>query len=371
MTADGYRVVYRLNDGSLEVWDLKNGRRLCNPYCKRNILLLAVNPAGSRAASAFSDGSLMVWDMESGRTIATLDPYPDDAIGWLAITSDGLQVISSLKDGRLKIWDLESGQVLYTFTGHTEGIGVVAVTPDGRRAVSVSIQNIGECEEIGFRHSWHNWFKDGTLKVWNLKSGRELVSHSYHSYFSYLSAISSVAVTPDGRKAVSGFGDGTLMVLDLESGRRLHTPTRHSKWISVLAVTPDGRQVVSGSLDGSLKVWDLDSGTIIAEFFSDRSITACSCNNPDGSIIVGDSGGRIFMLLLEGISTNYPVITAMELDDGLMRMTCCYCHQQSDQQRADLRSEVICPLCGGMMQVNSVILDRNIVHFRSSTIEYR
>jgi WD40 repeat protein len=140
--------------------------------------LLAVNPAGSRAASAFSDGSLMVWDMESGRTIATLDPYPDDTIGWLAITSEGLQVISSLMDGRLKIWDLESGQVLYTFTGHTEGIGVVVVTPDGRRAISVSIQNICACDKWGDNHSWHGWFKDGTLKIWDLESGRELVSHS-------------------------------------------------------------------------------------------------------------------------------------------------------------------------------------------------
>lgn len=368
MTSDGHRVVYRLNDGSLEVWDLKNGRRLCTHYDKRDTLLLAVTPDGCRAASAFSDGSLTVWDMESGRTLATLDTCLDDAIGWLAITSDGLQVISSLRDGRLKIWDLERGQVIYTFTGHTEGVSVVAVTPDGRRAVSVSINNTGDREEI-FKHSWHSWFKDGTLKVWDLESGRELVSYSYHSYFSYLSAISSVAVTPDGRKAISGFGDGTLMVLDLESGRRLRTSTRHSKWISVLAVTQDGRQVVSGSLDGCLKVWDLDSGTIIAEFYGDRSITACSCNNLYGSIIVGDSGGRVYMLWLEGILSDYPVITAMERDGGLMQLKCFSCQQWSDLQRDDVRGEVICPLCGRKMQVNSMILDRNFAHFRSSTIE--
>ena len=69
-----------------------------------------------------------------------------------------------------------------------------------------------------------------------------------------------VAVTPDGRRAVSASDDKTLKVWDLESGRELRTLDGHSADVTGVAVTPDGRRAVSASWDKTLKVWDLESG---------------------------------------------------------------------------------------------------------------
>ena len=69
-----------------------------------------------------------------------------------------------------------------------------------------------------------------------------------------------MAVTPDGRRAVSASDDKTLKVWDLESGRELRTLEGHSAWVNGVAVTPDGRRAVSASGDKTLKVWDLESG---------------------------------------------------------------------------------------------------------------
>ena len=41
-------------------------------------------------------------------------------------------------DNTLKVWDLESGRELRTLEGHSDCVNGVAVTPDGRRAVSAS-----------------------------------------------------------------------------------------------------------------------------------------------------------------------------------------------------------------------------------------
>lgn len=66
----------------------------------------------------------------------------------------------------------------------------------------------------------------------------------------------SVAVTPDGRYALSGSEDRTVRWWDLDSGRCLRALTGHGPVLSV-AVTPDGCHAVSGSDDGTVMLWEM------------------------------------------------------------------------------------------------------------------
>jgi hypothetical protein len=69
--------------------------------------------------------------------------------------------------------------------------------------------------------------------------------------------VNAVAVTPDGRYAVSGSYDCTLKVWDIQTGNCLRDLKGHGNYVNAVAVTPDGRYAVSGSSDNTLKVWDL------------------------------------------------------------------------------------------------------------------
>ena len=71
--------------------------------------------------------------------------------------------------------------------------------------------------------------------------------------------VTGVAVTPDGKRAVSASWDETLKVWDLETGRALRTLEGHSDFVTGVAVTPDGKRAVSASEDETLKVWGLDT----------------------------------------------------------------------------------------------------------------
>jgi WD40 repeat protein len=105
--------------------------------------------------------------------------------------------------------------LLRTLEGHSRHVTAVAVTADGKRAVSAS--------------------GDQTLKVWNLESGHALRTLEGHS-----NLVNNVAVTPDGRWAVSASSDHTLKVWDLESGRELRTLEGHSSSVRCVAMTPGG-----------------------------------------------------------------------------------------------------------------------------------
>ena len=51
----------------------------------------------------------------------------------------------------------------------------------------------------------------------------------------------------------------TVRVWDLESGAAAH-PDRPRRGVLAVAVTADGRRAVSGGHDGTVRVWDLESG---------------------------------------------------------------------------------------------------------------
>jgi WD40 repeat protein len=158
-----------------------------------------------------------------------------DRVNGVALTPDGRLAVSASGDDTLRVWDLESGQSLCTLEGHSKKVNGVAITPDGRRAVSAA--------------------DDCTLRVWDLESGQNLCTLEGHS-----DLVFGVVITADGRRAVSASFDDTLRVWDLESGQSLCTLEGHSSPVLGVAITPDGRGVVSASGDRTLRVWDLESG---------------------------------------------------------------------------------------------------------------
>jgi WD40 repeat protein len=173
------------------------------------------------------------------------------------VTPDGRHVVSASEDGTLKVWELATGRPVATLQGHTRAVTACVVTSDGRHVVSAS--------------------RDRTLKVWELVSERQLATLQGHTLW-----VTACAVTPDGRYVVSASNDRTLKVWELASGREVATLQGHTGAVWACAVTPDGRHVVSASADQTLKVWELASGRLVATLQGHtHDVTACAVT-PDG-----------------------------------------------------------------------------------------
>ena len=73
---------------------------------------------------------------------------------------------------------------------------------------------------------------------------------------------------PDGRRVVSCDGGrntpGVIKLWDVETGECVATLKGHSDSVECVAVSPDGRRVVSGSHDNTLKVWNVATGNCVA-----------------------------------------------------------------------------------------------------------
>lgn len=206
---------------------------------------IAITPNGQLAVSATGtrdltirvpsvDSTLKVWDLRWGTQKHTLRGH-SYGVTAVAITPDGKTAVSASRDHTLRVWDINSGKSLHTLKGHKEWVTGVAVTSDGKRAVSTAA--------------------DKTLKVWDLKSGKVL-----HTLRGHQDIVLAVALTNSGQRAVSASADKTLKVWDIVHGEELYTLSGHTAWVKDVAITADGQQAVSASSDQTLKIWDIAHG---------------------------------------------------------------------------------------------------------------
>ena len=209
----------------------------------------------------------------------------EDRVETVAVTADGRRAVSGSVDNTLRVWDLDTGACTAVLEGHQGEVMGVTVTTDGRRAVSGSA--------------------DRTVRVWDLDTGACTAVFARHG-----GAVAGVAVTTDGRRAVSGSADRTLRVWDLDTGACTAVLEGHQGEVTGVAVTVDGRRAVSGSFDNTLRVWDLDTGACTAVLeghqgevtgvtvtVDGRRAVSASC---DGTVRVWDLDTGACTAVLEG-----------------------------------------------------------------------
>jgi len=89
-------------------------------------------------------------------------------------------------------------------------------------------------------------------------------------------------------------------VWDIESGEEIQTFEGHTDPVEAVAVTPDGKHAISGSDDNTIRVWDIKTGQTISSFSGDGPLLALAIS-PDGdTIVAGDASGRVHFLRLQG-----------------------------------------------------------------------
>jgi WD40 repeat protein len=141
--------------------------------------------------------------------------------------------------------------------------------------------------------------KDKNLKLWDLATGEQLRTLNGHS-----DLVNAVAVTADGKQAISASDDKTLKVWDLTTGEQLRTLNAHTSSVKAVVVTADGKQAISASRDNTLKLWNLETGEVIASFTGESPINCCAVA-PDGvTIVAGEASGRVHFLRLEGMEVS-------------------------------------------------------------------
>jgi WD40 repeat protein len=197
---------------------------------------VALSADGKRAASCGSDRTLRVWDVPASKELFQCGPFQTDAPQCAAFSADGKYLVSGHQGQQnkfdVRLWDAANGKPIRSCNGHSNTVTAVVFAPDGRSFLSAS------------------W--DGTVRQWETASGKEL------RRFNHEGGVNDLALSADGKRLVTaGYNDNSVRVWEMASGRELHRFTEYETHVLGVALSRDGRQALSCDSDGTVHLWRL------------------------------------------------------------------------------------------------------------------
>jgi WD40 repeat protein/DNA-binding SARP family transcriptional activator len=293
---DGKRFAAPAQPAGVTIWDAATGEEVITlegPDAK--LASMAFSPDGRKlAASSDLTTAPPVWDVETGNLLFTLTGHRDP-VQAIAFTPDGSRLITGSYDTTWRVWDAATGKEQDRLEASGSEPSGLAVSPDGRFIAtadfdgSVRVRNAATLELLTTGRFGHPDLEaiafgpegmfvtasaDGTAKVWDFDSGRELVTLRGHS-----AIVSHVAVSPDGTLVATAGGDRTARLWDAATGRELLTLFGHELPVWGVAFSPDGRLLATASADGTvaLHLLPIEEFVELAQERVTRSLTDEEC----------------------------------------------------------------------------------------------
>ena len=285
---DGRTIVASSFDQSVTLWDSATQQSLRTfEGHTSDVYGLAFSPDGSKLLTGSYDQDVRLWDVAPRRLLRAIpNAAGDDQISSVAFTQDGKLAAVGSNTGRVTIWDMELGEQVRTLSSpgfddpvirllfftderisaisgqETQGWNLSDGTPINQVDLELDMNLVGFDlhEEVALVVE-----NDSTVALLALTGDKTLILEG-HSDF-----VTSVALSPDGRQALTGALDRTMRLWDATNGTFIRTFIGHTRAIQDVAFSPAGDQALSVSDDHTMRLWDLASGRELARFTTSGS----------------------------------------------------------------------------------------------------
>ncbi len=205
----------------------------------------------------------------------------------VAVTPDGRRLISVDSLGMAILWDLDSRQPIGQPLDLQRGpINSVAISPDGTLFATGG--------------------EDQTVDLWDAGDGRALgVSLAGHT-----DTIWDLAFSPDGSLLASASADGTIILWDVAARQPLGAPlTGHAGTVYAVAFSPDGALLASGGANefaggdsaddlaaNAVLLWDVAGGTLVGQHTQHQNWVRAINFDAGGQRVISGDANAILVL---------------------------------------------------------------------------
>lgn len=220
---------------------------------------------GKQIASAGQDGTIRVWSLPQPALPLAGHTMPVQAA---ASTADGQLIATASADNSIRLWKPEGGAATATLAGHEQPVHSIGFRADGKEAAS------GDAA--------------GFLRFWDVGLAKAAAVAGAHD-----GPIRTLAYHPTASQLLTGSDDGTIKLWTLP----IVPPTLlagHTEAVQAVAVSRDGRLAVTGGTDSQVRVFAadaLDKPGVLAE--QPGPVTALDFSADDSLIVSGSATGFV------------------------------------------------------------------------------
>ncbi|TDC09401.1 serine/threonine-protein kinase [Actinomadura bangladeshensis] len=287
VSADGGLVLSGDRAGRLLLWEPGRSRpRRTLTRSGERVDGLAMDAAGALGA-AVRGGVVELWDLGRGRRL----PSPPQHAGAVvvAVSGDGRYVAAGYRRGLIRVWEAGGGRVVATVQGHTGSVTSLALSEDGRRALSASFGGEHDC----------------TVRAWDVPGGTCAATligparGTLHGRPVHSSPMDTGAVSPDARYAVAAWSQGPLTVWDARRGAVVSEVPHAWRFVESMALATAARTVLTSADSGTeVQAWDASTGRCLRVLDRDLPpgahwVEALGVSADGGVAVLGLPGGRV------------------------------------------------------------------------------
>src|SRR5262249_43228831 len=150
---------------------------------KDRITAVAISADGERVVTGSLDGTAKIRHIRTGCDLFTFRGH-SAAVSAVAISTARKRIVTGSYDGTRKIWNGETGQERLTLKGNTGWVWSVAISSDCKHIVTANNHHRAGSDII--------MMQDNTAKIWETRTGKELLTFAGHT-----GEVTSVAVSND------------------------------------------------------------------------------------------------------------------------------------------------------------------------------
>jgi DNA-binding beta-propeller fold protein YncE len=229
--------------GEVRILDTASGKLLDVLARTPDVALDArFSPDGTKLATASTDGRIRIFHkLEQEWAILRVFVNHSDWVNAVAWSSDGKRLASASRDKTAKVFDLDSGKRVVTFSGHSGSVNGVAFHPDGNQVYSTS--------------------EDKLLALWKIGDGKK--TKDIHRFGG-----SAHKILSRGESLFISSNDKIAYEYSLKEGRQMHQFTGHEDWPLSIAFDSLNKLVASSGFNGRIHIWSQSDAKAIHSFFA-------------------------------------------------------------------------------------------------------